>query len=174
MDLKDRAAYLKGLFEGMKLDKAAEETKIFEVVVDLIKDIAVEVEKLKVDCCENKELIYELDEDLGEVERLVCDCDNAREQGKGRGGHGSCGGCNHESCDGDYHFHDEYVEDEENGGDDGSENEKYEVFCPYCKQLIRLEDDNFSEATVVCPNCERELEFDYGDEDSQSNESGEI
>ncbi len=177
MELKDRAAYLKGLFEGVKLDKAAEETKIFEVMVDLIKDIADEVEKLKVDCCENKELIYELDEDLGEVERAVCGCDCANENDKGHGGHGSCSSCNHGDCDGDYNVHDEYVGgdgggDNEEDGDDVRNNEKYEVFCPYCKQVICLEDDNFSEATVICPNCERELEFDYGDdENGHSNES---
>lgn len=159
MDYSSKAAYLKGLIEGMNLDNSKEETKIFNVMADLVYDMSLEIENLKSSCDENKELIYELDEDLGDVEKVVCGC-------KGKHKHSSCG----HSCDvdGDYMESDEYVdEDKLEDGDDGESEEKYEVLCPHCSQVINLENANLKGDDIVCPKCGKELELDF-EEDGEA------
>ena len=42
MKNSERAAYLRGLFEGMELDPEKKETKLFSAVIDLLDDLAAE------------------------------------------------------------------------------------------------------------------------------------
>ena len=78
MTLTEKVAYLKGLAEGMNLDKDAKETKLFECVVDILEDMAGTVTELDEDLAEVEDYVDEIDEDLGDVESLVyddeCDC----------------------------------------------------------------------------------------------------
>lgn len=165
----NRAAYLKGLVEGMNLDKTKDETKIFGVMVDLLQEMSIELESLKADCVENKELIYELDEDLGEVEKIVFEC-----SGKGHKHSGGCVGsdgaceCSHDDGlgSGDYDEQDECVECGNIDGGDDESSERYEVLCPHCRQVINLEEAHLKNNEIVCPKCGEELELDFGDDDS--------
>ena len=178
MEFINKPAYIKGLIEGMNLDSSKEETKIFKAMVDLLQDLSTELKELKNECSENKELLYELDEDLGEVEKAVFEgCDHDSSECKANG----CG-CN---CDdkgdnnfreGDYCEHDEYVnekksdcsdcnEDEED--DDDIVEEKYEVLCPKCRHIIYLENANLEGDEIVCPQCGKELELDFDDDNSE-------
>ena len=73
MTLTEKVAYLKGLAEGMNLDKDAKETKLFECVVDILEDMAGTVTELDEDLAEVEDYVDEIDEDLGDVEALVYD-----------------------------------------------------------------------------------------------------
>ena len=167
MELSKKAAYLKGLMEGMKLDQSKDEVKVLQSVVDLMQNLSNEVEILKNDCCESKELIYEIDEDLGEVEKIVCGCKNEKselcvnkELCKGHCGH------DHSDFDGDYKETDEYLDDDLELDEDASDgNEKYEVLCPNCQKLISLDEGSFEDKEIVCPECGKNLEFDFEGED---------
>ena len=64
MTLTEKAAYLKGLAEGLSFDKTSPEGKLLAAIVDFCSELAEEVVTVT-EYCE------ELDEDLGEVEELL-------------------------------------------------------------------------------------------------------
>lgn len=73
-----RAAYIRGLMDGMKLNQDADETKIFHAMIELLEDLAYSVEELEDECALLSEEMNELDQDLGEIEAEVygedCSC----------------------------------------------------------------------------------------------------
>lgn len=173
MGINKKAAYLKGLVEGMNLDKSKDEVKILEAVVDMIQKLSDEIEILKNDCCENKELIYELDDDLGEVERTMCECKGFKGKNKCKmqlndGCSTNCRRVKVDDFEGDYNADDEYFNDNVELNDDNNEagEEQYEVLCPHCQQLISLDDGSFNEKNLLCPQCGKNLEFDFDEEKS--------
>ena len=70
MSVSENAAYLKGLFEGYELSDT-KENKIIAKLLDLVADMADEINALKADNAELHEYVEELDHDLGEVEEEV-------------------------------------------------------------------------------------------------------
>lgn len=83
MNLTEKAAYIKGLMEGINLDDNKEETKILKSVVNLLEDVALTIKDLENSFEEHSEIIDELDENLADVEDIVyhgvcndsdCDC----------------------------------------------------------------------------------------------------
>jgi len=64
MSVTERVAYIKGLMEGMELDKNAKETKLFAAIIDALEDIALELS-------DNTDRIDALDADLAELEDEV-------------------------------------------------------------------------------------------------------
>ena len=87
MTITEKAAYLKGLLEGMNLDENKPETKVFKALVDCIDDIAITVADLDDSVDTLNAYIEEIDQDLGDVEEYVfgdddeCDfdCDNCED-----------------------------------------------------------------------------------------------
>ena len=70
MSASENAAYLKGLFAGYELSDSKEK-KIIAKLLDLVADMADEINALKADNAELHEYVEELDHDLGEVEEEV-------------------------------------------------------------------------------------------------------
>ena len=88
MTITEKAAYLKGLLEGMNLDEAKPETKLLKAMIDVIDDMAITVCDLDDSVDTLNAYCDELDEDLGQVEEYVfgdesegCDfdCDNCED-----------------------------------------------------------------------------------------------
>jgi DNA-directed RNA polymerase subunit delta len=67
-DLKAQVSYLKGLAEGLALDEESKEGKLLLQIVDLLDEMAYEIEDLKTGYEELLEYTEALDEDLGELE----------------------------------------------------------------------------------------------------------
>ena len=137
MTLTEKVAYLKGLAEGLNLDKDAKETKLFEAMFDILEDMALTVNDIDEDLAAVEELVDCIDEDLDELEDIIyddeCDCD--------------CG-C---SCDDDF--------------DCDCGDELYEVECPSCGEAIYLDESMFDEEYIECPECGEKLELDIDFED---------
>ena len=132
MTLTEKVAYLKGLAEGLNLDKDAKETKLFEAMFDILEDMALTVNDIDEDLAAVEELVDCIDEDLDELEDIIYDddCD--------------CGcGCD---CDDDF--------------DCDCGNELYEVECPSCGEAIYLDESMFDEEYIECPECGEKLELD--------------
>ena len=68
MGITEKAAYIKGLFDGYELNTDSKEGKIISEMLTLIADMADEISALKSDNRELHEYVEELDHDLGEVE----------------------------------------------------------------------------------------------------------
>lgn len=71
MELSKKAAYLKGLMDGLKIDTETNEGKILAAMADLLEEMAASVEDIADEVNETVELVDILDEDLGELEDAV-------------------------------------------------------------------------------------------------------
>ena len=81
MKLSEKAAYLKGLAEGLNIDKTTAEGKLLTAMIDLLGDVTDAVGEIDEDLEYLNDYVEELDEDLGSVESDVygecedgCDC----------------------------------------------------------------------------------------------------
>ncbi len=135
MTLNERATYIKGLCDGMELDKASKEGKVIAALIELISDMAVTIEDLEDEVCELRDYIEEIDEDLGEVEEVLCE--DAYDDGL------ECDG-NCDDCDEDCDMRD---------GDD----EYFEVECPACGEVICF-DESIDPEELTCPACGEKFE----------------
>ena len=75
MTLNERAAYLKGLSEGLTIDKNTAEGKLLLALVDLCTEMADEITRIDEDVEYVNDYCEELDEDLGAVEELLVEDD---------------------------------------------------------------------------------------------------
>ncbi|MGI6249055.1 MAG: CD1247 N-terminal domain-containing protein [Acutalibacteraceae bacterium] len=71
MTVTEKAAYLRGLAEGLKLDPEKPETKIINSMMDLLDDLALTVSDLEDGLGIVSEQLDEVDEDLDAVERFI-------------------------------------------------------------------------------------------------------
>ena len=75
MEIKEKTAYLKGLADGLEYDKSTKEGKLLAAIIDLLDEIAVEIDGLNQDVDYLSEYTEELDKDLGDVEEYIFDDD---------------------------------------------------------------------------------------------------
>jgi hypothetical protein len=85
--VNERVAYLKGLAEGMNISDSTNEGKLFKAIIEVIDDLATEVDNMQEQHECLAEQVEEIDEDLSELESLVkydCnddkDCENDNEE----------------------------------------------------------------------------------------------
>lgn len=80
METSESLGYLKGLIDGLDLDANKKETKVIKAIVDVLENLATDVD----DMTDGLELVGEqidaVDEDLADLEEYVyddddCDCD---------------------------------------------------------------------------------------------------
>lgn len=119
-EITNKASYLKGLADGMKLDTNTDEGKLLSAIIDAIGDIAEEIESFE----SETDFIADKLDDLEDVVEVI----------------------------GDTVF-----------GEDGDENDLYEIKCDNCGQEIELtgEDlDDLFDGNIECPNCGEKIELD--------------
>ena len=136
MTNSERAAYIRGLREGLDLDPNAKETKLFNAIVDLLDDLCLSVEEMEDAYDELSGQVDEIDEDLGELEEDYYDLDD---------------------------FNDE--EDEDDDWEEDDDDCYFEVTCPSCGDTIQLNGEMLEEGSIECPNCGENLEFDLDEEE---------
>ncbi len=138
MNINEKSAYIKGLAEGLDLDKSKPEGKLIDAMIDLISEMADIIADIDADVDELYDYAEELDEDLGDLESYVydiddeCDCDD-------------CDECDDdcEYCDGDCLECDEI---------DCPDNEMRSAICPHCNEQIYF-DESIDPADLICPAC---------------------
>ncbi|MCR5485555.1 MAG: hypothetical protein K6F09_08165 [Clostridiales bacterium] len=75
MTLTEKAAYLRGLAEGLKLDPEKDETKMFNAIMDVLDDLTMTAADLEDNLSLVSEQVDAVDEDLDELESYVYDDD---------------------------------------------------------------------------------------------------
>ena len=50
---------------------------------------------------------------------------------------------------------------------------EFEVTCPSCGDTIELNDAMLEEGSIVCPGCGETLEFDFDDDEEESEDTPE-
>ncbi len=138
MTLTEKAAYLKGLSEGLTFDKNSAEGKLLLALVDLCSELAEEVARIDEDVEYVSDYCEELDEDLGTVEELLVEDDD----------------------DFDFDDEDDFFDDEDE--DDFEDVEFYEMECPHCGKTIEF-DASIDPETLTCPVCHKEIPLDISD-----------
>ena len=134
MEIMEKVAYLKGLAEGMELDTEKKEGKLLAAIIDVLDDIALEIEDLKDYADELGEGLDAVSDDLNDVETYIYE------------------------MDGEYDDDDDDDDDEDD--DDEDEDEVYETTCPNCEEDIFFDETILADGCVECPNCGEKLEFD--------------
>ena len=138
MGISEKIAYLKGLMEGMNLSADSNEGKLFRAIVDVLDEIALEVEDLTDEVMELGDGLDVISDDLSDVEDVLFDED-------------------------DFDDYDDEDEDEDDEDDEDDEEECYATTCPECEEEIFFDDSVLEDGKVECPNCGATLEFDPAD-----------
>lgn len=73
MDLTEKIAYIKGLAEGLSLDESKPEVKVLNAIIDLLDDIAYDVQDMEELYDELSAQVDEIDQDLADVETELYD-----------------------------------------------------------------------------------------------------
>ncbi len=149
MTLTERTAYIKGLCEGLGLDKKdTPEAKVINALLALCEEMALEIEDIESDIGELADYCEELDEDLGDVEEVLLDMDDECEC--------ECD-CDCEDCDCDCDdcACDCCCDDED----------YYEILCPSCGETVCFDGSAFDEETLLCPACGSEIGEIFDEED---------
>ena len=74
-NLTDRVSYLKGLAEGLKLDTEKSEGKLIDKMLEVLADLAAEVDSLRSDHDDLNEYVESIDSDLSDLEDVLYDED---------------------------------------------------------------------------------------------------
>ena len=76
MSMMEKAMYLKGLCDGLEPDLTTKEGKLIAALLDMVTEMAAEMDDMQAEICELKDYCEELDEDLGDVEEVLCEDDD--------------------------------------------------------------------------------------------------
>lgn len=155
MTVVEKAAYLKGLVEGLGVEPDSRDGKLWGALTDLLSDMAHEVEDLQASDLDFAEALDEISEDLTYLEELTCDLDMPEDEDEDC--LGDCASCLNPCEEAD---EDDYEDLEYDGV-------LYDATCPGCGEEITFDQDTLDEGSIKCPNCGETLEFDLSDEDGE-------
>ena len=75
MEILEKVAYMKGLAEGLSLDTKTKEGKLLTVMMDILEDMALELEDLYEAQVELEEGLDAVSDDLSDVETYIYEMD---------------------------------------------------------------------------------------------------
>ena len=152
MTINEKAAYLKGLMEGLNLNTEEAEGKMIAAIVDLLGDVTKKLTNVEDTTIAISDELDEIEEDLDAIEDFIMAEDDDED---------------YEDDDyDDYDFDDFDDEDEyEEGFDFGDEDSIiYEVKC-ICGNVIAFDEETLEAGSIVCDECGETLEFTFDEED---------
>ena len=141
--MKEKAAYLKGLIEGLGIDETTKEGKVIKVMSELLGELAEAVDGIDEDVSRAYDQINDISEELEDLEADL------------------------------YEDDDEDDEDDEPEEDDADEDDNadvagepyYEVACPACGKTVYVSEDDLDAGEAICPSCKVAFEVALADED---------
>ena len=165
MTIVEKAAYLKGLCEGLGVDPDSRDGKLWGALNELLSDMAHEIEDLQSGSLDFADTLDEFGDELSYLEELTCDLDRPEDMDD-EFCSGDCESCEYD-CFSDEEDEDEEDEDEDEDedGEPGYDGVLYDVKCPVCGEEITFDEDTLEEGSIECPKCGETLEFDLSGED---------
>ena len=146
MDIMERVAYLKGLMEGMEIDTDKKEGKLLAAIVDVLEEIALDLEDLWDNTLELTEGLDAVSDDLSDVETYIYE------------------------MDGEYDEDDDEDDEDEDEDDEDFDDDWFEVECPTCEETLVIDDEALEEGYIECPNCESRFALDLSDDVVEADE----
>ena len=150
MTIVEKAAYLKGLTEGLGFTAESKEGKLWAALNELLSDMAHEIEDLQATQLDMADAVDELTDDLNMLEDYCCEPDADEED--------------EDEEDEDDEAIEDDEDDEESDEDLDYDGVLYDVTCPVCGEEITLDEEMLAQGSMECPHCGEALEFDTGDE----------
>ena len=151
MTISEKAAYLKGLMDGLNLDTEKPEGKMIASIVELLGDVTKRLADVEETTIAISDELDEIEEDLDAIEDFILDED-----------------------DDDYDFEDFDDDDDEyddEGFDFGDEDSIiYEVKCA-CGNIIDFDEETLEKGSMVCPECGELLEFSVEDDEEEDEDN---
>ena len=152
MTISEKAAYLKGLMDGLNLDTEKAEGKMISAIVELLGDVTKRLTDVEETTIAISDELDEIEEDLDAIEDYILDEEDNED------------------------WDDEY-EDDEDLWDDDEEYEEgfeygdedsiiYEVECA-CGEVINFDEETLEEGSMNCPNCGETLEFSVDEDEDE-------
>ena len=146
MTLAEKAAYLKGLMDGIKLDTEKDENRLLKAVVDLLHDMAVSIDDLEENAIAVSDELDEIEENLDAIDEYLMDAEDDED-------------FEDFDDDMDYDFGDDDFEYDEDP--------VYEVTCPKCGEVHQFSEKELLEGSKPCSKCGELLEFEFDEDDEQ-------
>ena len=160
MTILEKTAYIKGLCEGLELDKKdSAEAKVIKALLDLCQDMAEEIDALGSDVEDLIDYCEELDEDLGDVEEVLLEDEEEYDEDEDEWDDEWDDECDGECDECDFCGDCEFCDDED----------YFEIVCPSCGETVCF-DDSVNADELVCPACGSELGCIVDDDDIASTE----
>lgn len=155
MTISEKAAYLKGLMDGLQLDTEKAEGKMISAIVELLGDVTKKLTDVEDTTIAISDELDEIEEDLDAIEDYILEVEDDLDEEDD----------DYYDEEDDYGFDDD--EDYEEGFDFGDEDSIiYEVKC-VCGNVINFDEDTLEEGSIVCDECGELLEFSLEDEDEE-------
>ncbi len=149
MTISEKAAYLKGLMDGLNLDTEKAEGKMIASIVELLGDVTKRITDIEETTIAISDELDEIEEDLDAIEDFILDEEDEDEDWDDE--------------------EDDWDEDEdyEEGFDFGDEDSTiYEVECA-CGERIAFDEETLEEGSMKCPKCGELLEFVVDEDDEE-------
>jgi len=137
MNISEKAAYIKGMAEMMGVDESKPEGKIMKAVIELLGDLAHEIEDLNENAMDLAEEIDQLSDDLADVEEALDDCCCMNDE--------CC--CDDDDC---------CCKDDDCCCDEDDEPVFYEITCPKCGENLEFEFDTDEDEGCCCGKSDKE------------------
>ena len=173
MTIVEKAAYLKGLTEGLGVEPDSRDGKLWGALTDLLSDMAHEIEDLQSGNLDLADAVDDIWEDLTMLEEMADAYDVPDHSWDDEDGFFDD---EDEEADNIYDLpfggdadeeDDENAEDDEDDEDEEAEIEGvlYDATCPSCGEEITFDEETLEKGSIRCPNCGEELEFDLGEDE---------
>lgn len=139
MEITEKVAYLKGLAEGLALDtENSKEGKLIAAIIDILDDMALEIEDMKDTQQELGDGLDAVSEDLEDVENLVYDDEDEDEEQEDDEDE-ECYATTCPNCEETIYFDDSVL-------DEG------EVICPNCGEKLEFDTSDIEEEPDETPD----------------------
>lgn len=140
-----KAAYLKGFAEGLDMSPKSDEGRLLAKIVEVIEEMADELDTIGAYSDELTERVNLIDEDLGDIEEDYYK--------------NICGMQRDSFDDEDFDFRNMHDADDEDMDDDM---DYFEIECPNCKDDVLIDYDMLEDGKeIICPNCKQEIELEF-------------
>ena len=150
MTISEKAAYLKGLMDGLKLNTETAEGQMISAIVELLGDVTKRLTDVEETTIAISDELDEIEEDLDAIEDYILDEDE-----------------DDEDWEDDYEDSWDDDDDFEEGFDFGDPDSTiYEVQCA-CGEVINFDEETLESGSINCPKCGENLEFSLDDEEDE-------
>ena len=151
--MREKAAYLKGLVEGLGIDETTKEGKVIKAMSELLCEMAQAIDGIDEDVTQAYDQINDLSEELEDLEADLYEDD--------------------EEADEDEADDAEAEEDEDDNADVASE-PYYEVACPACGETVYVSEDDLDAGEAICPSCKVAFEVALADDEETEEDDGPV